>query len=301
MRPSRSHLCAVSLVIGCSERAAPLTEQIEACRGRCVADPVAHCVSAGPSCANGDDCTSGLTCAFPAGPAPCVTAADTIPTCRPTHFNRLALQLGFAVGGMQISIDTTTADSSVQWKAPEHAEFMACALFSCMPSFRPIGLSPDDNDELKKIANFDQCVLIFGAFPAAQSAFVLSRESTYVGPATCLDPQPAPRVVTALAVGCWAYDTTSIIAASDLVHVPGSLLPQLPQIPHTASCEHPGTGCYDAGSDLFGVCVDGTCRRRCRTAADCALLGDTPTMGEHCGWSCEDVPGSELGACMAVP
>src|SRR5678815_3426986 len=177
MKRSHFPLCTALLVLGCSVKSAPPPEQIGPCSGRCIADPVPHCVRADSSCANGNDCSSGLTCARVLSTTTCATQADTMPTCRPTHFNRLMLQMGFGVGGMPISIDTTAADPSVQWQAPEHAEFMACALFSCSPSFFPIGQSPDDEDELSKIMNFKQCVVLFGAFPAAQSAFVLSRES----------------------------------------------------------------------------------------------------------------------------
>jgi hypothetical protein len=301
MKRSHFPLCTALLVLGCSVKSAPPPEQIGPCSGRCIADPVPHCVRADSSCANGNDCSSGLTCARVLSTTTCATQADTMPTCRPTHFNRLMLQMGFGVGGMPISIDTTAADPSVQWQAPEHAEFMACALFSCSPSFFPIGQSPDDEDELSKIMNFKQCVVLFGAFPAAQSAFVLSRESTYFGAASCTASRSAPRVVTSLAVGCWAYDSTSIVAASDLVHIPGSLLSQLPQIPHAGSCLEDGTACYDASKDMFGVCVEHECRRRCRSAVDCALLDDAPGTGDQCGWSCDDVPGSDLGACKALP
>lgn len=301
IKMTKPHLLSIVFVymVACDEIDPVVDGKLQPCSERCISDPSAHCVSIDGTCKNGADCSSGLTCTTIDQNTTCHSQFDDGLQCRPHGFSRLLLQIEFGVGGMPISLDQAGVSPGVVWQAPRNAEFVACALFSCNPSFEVIGLSPTGRHELKKIVNFEQCVLLFGAAPASQSAFALVEENVYHESPRCEQPEAAERVVNDLAVACWAYDTTSILAASDLVHVPGSLLPGLSVIPHDSACMiHPdGSSCYEQAEDRFGVCLGGVCRSRCRTRVDCVTAGPT-SPDDPCAWSCLEVSGNALGACV---
>ena len=268
-------------------------------------DPKRHCVSGDRHCETSSQCASGLTCMEIDPQTPCFTELDGDCQCRPLGFGRLAtgsgrlaLQRGFAVGGMPSAVDTTESPPRLTWQAPAGARYVACALFSCPPAFVKFDCSPTDENELFRIDNFEQCVLLHGAFPATQPGFLLGHESAYPGTSRCAASELGPRVVTELAAGCWAYDTTSIVAATELHPIRGSLLAGLPGLPQDATCATDGDACYDPAADLFGVCLGGACRPRCRSPVDCALADPAPAAGGTCGWMCSEVPGQELGACV---
>jgi hypothetical protein len=267
------------------------------------------CASGDERCVAGSQCPGGLTCAEVAPRDPCFTSGlDEGCQCRPIAFDRLAsgsrrlaLQQGFAVGGMPSFVDPAEAPPRLTWQAPKHARVVACALFSCTPSFVQSGFSPTDEVALFKIDNFDPCVLLFGAFPATQPGFVLGQEHAYEVAPGCAAPEAGSRVVTELSAGCWAYDTTSIIAASELHPIRASLVAGLPGLPHDAACPAPGAACYDATADVLGVCLGGSCRPRCRSRLDCSLGAPAPAANGTCGWDCIEVPGQALGACVPAP
>jgi len=287
----------VMLAVGCGQPPA-IDDDIQACDGRCIADPAARCVAVADTCQDGAQCRSGLSCVVADPRSACHAGDDLGLRCRPHGFGRLDLQTGFGVGGMPISLDQVGATPGVVWQAPHGAEFVACALFSCNPSFVTIGPSPTAAHELKKISNFEQCVLLFGAAPADQSAFALVDENAYQAPERCRGAEPGRQIVAEIAVACWAYDTTSLVAASDLVHVPGALLSSLSAIPHDRTCASNGDACYDAEDDRFGVCLAGACRSRCTTAVDCSIANEASRPVASCDWSCVDVPDTELRACV---
>jgi hypothetical protein len=292
-------LGAVVLLV-VSTACAPRTSTLDgeaSCDQLCLADPTPHCVSADPFCTTSAECASGLTCTPVDGANRCSTRGDRVARCRPAPINRLALQTQFGVGGMTIHIEPTPG---VTWTAPRKAEIVACALFSCNPSFKTIGSSPARKGMLKMIDNFDQCVLLFGTSPASQSQFPLINENAYVGSARCTDPFAGPRVITELAAACWAYDSTSIIAASELVRVPGAIVSEVASIPHDEACRGDGDACYDAAADRFGICLAGTCEKPCVTAADCPSPGDSQSPGTACGWTCQPLPDGEHGACVTA-
>ena len=272
------------------------------------------CAAPGTTCESTWQCPDGLTCmkqgsADPTSPAArCFEVDDADCRCRPLGFGRLAigagrfaLQQGFSVGGMPSSIEVAEGPPRLIWQAPPGARYVACALFACPPRFETFGCSPTDENALAKIDNFQHCVLLFDAAPATQPGFLLSQEHAYNVASRCTLPAAGPRVVLELAAGCWAYDTTSIIAATELHPIRGSLLADLPGIPHDAACEMDGDACYDATADVFGVCLAGACTPRCRSAADCALADPTPSTRSTCGWSCYRPAGHELGACVRQP
>jgi hypothetical protein len=277
-------------------------EGFEICNQLKATDEARYCIAADGACKTSSQCPSGLTCMTdpkdPSSPEP-----NTNCSCRPLGFNRLttgashlALQRGFSVGGMPSFVDTAEVPPRLTWQAPPGARHVACALFSCPPRFTRAGCSPTDENELFQIDNFEQCVLLFDAAPATQPGFLLSHEHAYTDPPRCNASALGPRVVIELAVGCWAYDTTSIVAATELHPIRGSLLAELPGIPHDAACPWAGADCYDATTDVFGVCLEGSCRPRCRTHADCALATDGMS-----GDSCRPLPEQDLSACVRQP
>lgn len=287
----------IAVAVACGDTGPTRLDFIEACDELCISDPTPHCISVDTSCTNSAQCASGLTCARVASDNVCGSRGDLASQCRPAPFNRLLLQTEFGVGGMPISVEPTRG---IAWQAPKAAEFVACALFSCNPSFKTIGSSPTGKRELKTINNFAQCVLLFGASPASQSQFALINENIYRDPARCDTPVGGQRVVTELAAGCWAYDNTSLIAASELVHVPGTLVADLSVIPHNQQCASDGDACYDATVDRFGVCFHGACAARCISSADCVTSTMAPSTDDRCPWICQPLPGEALGACVPL-
>ncbi len=280
-------------------------ERFQICDHLGAEDPERHCASGDRYCETSGQCASGLTCMEIDPRAPCFDELDRACQCRPLGFGRLttgsgrlALQHGFAVGGMASTLDTTKSPPRLTWQAPAGARYVACALFSCPPSFLKFGCSPTDENELFKIDNFEQCVLLSGAFPATQPGFILGHENAYRDPPRCAASELGPRVVIELAAGCWAYDTTSIVAASELHPIRGSLLAGIPGLPQAEACAADGDACLDAATDMFGVCLEGSCRPRCRSRVDCSLADPAPAAGGTCGWDCSPVPGQELGACV---
>jgi hypothetical protein len=276
--------------------------------------PGRPCAAAGTACKSSRQCPGGLTCmkqgpADPTSPAaPCFETDDAGCQCRPRGFGRLAigagrlaLQQGFSVGGMPSSVEVEEGTPRLTWQAPPSARYVACALFACPPQFDTFGCSPTDENALAKIDNFEQCVLLFHAAPATQPGFLLGHEHAYDEALRCAAAETGSRVVIELAAGCWAYDTTSIVAATELHPIRGSLLSDLPGIPHDAACLMDGASCYGATADVFGVCLGGACTPRCRSRADCALADPTPSTSRACGWSCYRPTGHDLGACVREP
>jgi hypothetical protein len=291
---------------------APGNGEVKICDLLSKDDPIRNFVSGGATCEDGTQCPSGFTCAEVSSQDSCFTAEDDEGCrCRPvaegrlaTGLRRLALQRGFGVGGMTTVVETAEVPPRLTWQAPKDARIVACALFSCSPSFVQIqsGCSPTDEVALFKIDNFDQCVLLFGAFPATQPGFVLGHENAYVASPSCPAPdETGARVVTELSAGCWAYDTTGIIAASELHPIRGSLLAGLPGLPQDGACTADWAACYDAAVDVFGVCLGGSCRPPCASPVDCSLGAPAPTPGGTCGWDCRKMSGQALGACVPAP
>lgn len=264
----------------------------------CVDTCSSNCISQDGRCQDSSQCGSGLECTQFDPTDRCVAAADLESRCRPGGFDRLALQKGFRTGGMQISIDQTDSTPEVTWQAPRGSDVVACALFSCNPEFMRVGCSPTGEHELMQIVNFKQCVLLFGASPSSQLSFALIRENEYTEAEKCTGTHPPPRLITKLAAGCWSYDGTSLTAASELVHVAGTLLPDLPIIPHDSLCTMDGDNCYDGSVDRFGVCLAGICSSTCMTGADCARSAGSVSPGASCDWSCRAIPGHAIGACV---
>ena len=164
-----------------------------------------------------------------------------------------------------------------QWEVPKDAWTVVCALFGCLPEVDSHGGGPE------RIANYDECVIAEDIYrldldaPESTPFSVLGDTGNgFVSPgdARCgaLDDRPPSQVrkLTALAVGCWAYSDTKLIAATRLAHLtPGDTGSYNGQVPKTAQCGADFTPCYESEKNFFGTCHDGACQPRCTVDADC--------------------------------
>ncbi|NVB36628.1 hypothetical protein G6O69_02205 [Pseudenhygromyxa sp. WMMC2535] len=114
----------------------------------------------------------------------------------------------------------------LEWTAPEESVLVTCALFTCPPVF-------DVSGSVVDIANFDRCVSALsytsetaGTFSPGDSenAYIPGADAYAALAPGCPLPDSGdnPRegqAVTALLVGCWAYDEWSLIRASKLYYV----------------------------------------------------------------------------------
>ncbi|HUQ02623.1 MAG TPA: hypothetical protein VM261_09020 [Kofleriaceae bacterium] len=142
---------------------------------------------------------------------------------------------------------------------------------------------------------------MFAATQAERGLFALdweNRQDTHR--VTCADEEDYGRYIEDLLVGCWAYDESRIIAATQLQRVPPSRVAHL-GVPATMECpdrEADGPECFRENEKVFGLCVNRTCRRRCRQAADCTPFS---SPGDPCFWECAPVERSVLGVCKQLP
>jgi hypothetical protein len=159
-------------------------------------------------------------------------------------------------------------------------------LFGCLPEIRRADGGPE------RIVNYDECVIaedIYRLDPDAPESTPFSvlgdtgNEFVPPGDARCASvlgrPKKQARKLTALAVGCWAYSDTKLIAATRLAHVtPAETGAYDGQVPKSAECGDDFTSCYDPESDVFGTCYHGHCSARCTEDPDCLpqLVADEP-------------------------
>lgn len=232
----------------------------------------------GEECLLDSQCMPPFVCspepALPGGPS-CVAAGKSPGStagCRVPRYGQPpdgSLIHGFSASELTLFRNRSGAATVFTWSAPEHTEWVQCALFACTPEF----LAVDDNTQT--IANYSSCVLADESEPPMGSFNLgdLHRRVVWVH----YLPQR-------LAVGCWAYGMTGILAASRLETVG---LDELPAIPELWS----GDGCASGGQNglacevsdragWLGSCDKTICRRRCNNATDCELMSPlTPDSG----------------------
>lgn len=294
---------AISLVVGCS----PSVPTPAHCDGTCVADPAGHCIL--DPCRDDTECPSGLRCDPGAASATACARGAAISTCHwgPPSIDRLALINGFGVRTMALQV-TPSPDLGFSWISPGNAMFVACGVFTCNPVVAKRQVHDDADDpvssdtKLWQIANTEACLLQLYATDTSRSALPIDRREQQPAPAaSCAADQTYDRVIDFVAAGCWTYDTSTIIAASELVAIPAAALASATHdIPGDAPCAHDGDACHDPAHDFFGACLAGTCQPRCTSAVDCELadaqlLGHTPD--DLCRWDCRPVPTSLVGVC----
>jgi hypothetical protein len=333
-------LLVAALVGACTDGASPRT----ACRqvDTCLNDTMAHCVvPASHSCRDTASeqagrsamrCPGGTSCQadVPANACSPSTTADIAGArCRPMHartWDAHALERGFQVPRLPLSIDEAEPGVvSVAWTPPEGGAIVACALFSCEPSFEIAGQSLDGQESTVRMANFDLCATGQRAVRASQGSLLIPTDLERVIAADICELASDAELRRAMPVnallGCWAYDDTRVIAASQLYQWL-ALAPTLAQ-----ECK-PGTHgrpCFDASHGEFGTCAEEQCLPRCVTAHDCeseslargvpdseldggvdedaSPAGDagppTDAGPQPCRWECRPVvPGDPLGVCV---
>jgi hypothetical protein len=120
-------------------------------------------------------------------------------------------------------------------------------------------------------------------------------------------------LVSALLVGCWAYNDIALLAASDLRMVAPENISDPESMIRQDCADVDGGTCLLPNGD-YGICFSGGCRRRCSDRRDCEPSGSS-TMVETaggaggasslvtltCSHTCEKVQSTTVGACMEVP
>lgn len=246
-----------------------------------MADPVPHLVCP-DECTRDDECPLGTVCGTPAG-------LDSL-VCTPPrgpHTPSTALSEGFGVPQMNGTLTTVqlpAADGSVQasaelaWRAPSDATVVTCALFACPPVV-----------EHGRIVNYDECVLARTVSEQVEGSLSLGdaeREHPRATTDSCADgstpvADTAGRVpVTELLVGCWAYDDTSLVAATRLRRPAAE---EIFDFHGTFDLDCRGDDAEGRTCVLFdgvmGTCASAGCHRRCLRDADCGVDGQRGTPG----------------------
>lgn len=292
-RDVRSAVCG--LIVGGLSCALGACDGSEGPHGRCdrpaeccLADPVYHCLSP-TDCTSSRDCPAGTVCVEdeeaepdPAEPVcpgdvPLAACAGEGPKrCRlpsPDSTALTALTDGFGTSQFRIEVVHSDDSQAFAFDAPPETEAVVCALFACAPEVGTVGAG---EDAVRRILNFDRCVVGMDVFGVSRGVFDLggARLASSKPPpdrsTTCHgEPDFAhPWVVTELLVGCWAYDDISIVGASWLLPV-DPLHVNFPNLVVASCRDNDGRSCMLDDRGHFGTCRDGSCRRRCVDAADC--------------------------------
>jgi hypothetical protein len=276
-----------------------------AANARCVADPVAHCVSP-TSCVDSSECPAGLSCLPGAiGAGVCASGAQTCSTgtcgigaAPPVN----ALLSGFGLEQpLPLEISVVGGYAQVSWTPPGDATAVACALFSCPPEVTARG-GP------LEIVNFDECALGFGVYPPIGALFDLGNGSAAYRPSSsaCADGASSSPVLSIVSVACWSYSSTTLVEASLLTAIPPSEAILASSLVASSCAQTSPQNCVipDGG---IGTCLDGDCRPRCAVDADCDLgatgsQNDTPDAeagtDAASGARCEALQGFAFGVCV---
>ena len=270
-----------------------------ACLGGCVADPASHCVVT-DACSDSRDCRSGTAClasADASGEKRCQVPDQSL---KPVD----TLVTGFTAARLRLTPLKTEGSTAVafEWEIPDGTTLVSCALFSCLPEVA------GDGSRLE-IINFDQCAVAWDVFvvdpdkpigfPFSLAEDVGNHYQPESNPAECQGKKlaHAPRRVTHLAVGCWAYNTFGLTHASKLLYVDPSSVGDYGEIPQSAACTVDASECYDSSNRFFGTCLEGKCRARCLTDTNCFSEAEQdPTTGGAGGQRSADGDVSAGGA-----
>ena len=302
------------LVASCGDDDPP--PEPESCPCACTAvDPVAHCVRT-QSCDSTADCPTGTVCAelrsgqsFPVaeGNDPLAACGSSTPGKRcqlpAGRMGRHLLNTGFEVPAFGLFRLQSTSLAAFTWNPPVDTHAVHCALFACPPV---VSETVRDDRPFYQIENFEECVLAAKVYEPGEGVFDLGDASLAFDP----DDAPpdcgtaSPRVVHELMAGCWAYDTSQIIAASPLEPVsPSETFNYNDQFDLVCTSEATGRTCARDGSAL-GICRGGVCRAPCVTQRDCNAVSDppdtdggAPDAGDGASFVCVK-EGGYVGACM---
>jgi hypothetical protein len=306
-----SLISAPALCVACS------TEESSA--DRCAPGPCSHdsCASI-VNCAANADCPLGTRCdqgECKVDPFP-VTEDDSLVT-------------GFDVPEFSLRV-TDTAPMTFEWLAPKHAVRVTCALLTSPPEFPTI--SKRSERALIRMTNANRAIERQRTFNTGLTStnegfsFTLGelgpldsgmREGCAVPGALFQAPQKTYYpIVEVLRVGCWAFDSVKVVAATRLVAIPSQSMPESGNVP-LALCDAQATGAWCKRAGQPGTCRSQTCdtnmptfsQGRAPDAAAGAPGTDTPSSlvvivdckGQTDGTSCvEPVTASEaFGQCQS--
>jgi hypothetical protein len=251
---------------------------------------IAH--DAAPFDCTGDaDCPSGTVCA-PASSADDLEAliADFSSCAVPEKIERTcqipatrsglrqALTQGFGVKAFALTgVQSQTSSRSAEftWKDAGYA-VVHCALFACRPEVRPV-------DGRRVIANYDECVIAREIFEPGSGVFDLSNPelqyTSAIHKSGCKSLK-GPRI-SELLVGCWAYDSTSLVAATPLEVVDLStrdIFNYRELFASTCAADTIDRACVTSCKGRLGACRGaGDCAELCVTDRDC--MTDSVTVG----------------------
>ncbi len=241
--------------------------------GQEVFDPYQHEVCL-RRCSDALDCPRGSLCAKADEESAngfCALPTDTLQT------SRRALLDGFGVEQMSATMVVEDA-YELHWSRPPDASLVTCVLLSCPPAFRIPGDAagewlPPTESSRAVIANYHHCVIASEHSSQPEGSFSLRERDNQHEPPTGFmetngpgsgdadcpehavgDPRsPGPHgcaPVTELLTGCWAYDGSSIVAATRLFSVDSR---EIYNYHDFSSLE--GRCRPDEPSDMYRVCV----------------------------------------------
>lgn len=239
-------------------------------------------------CQSSDECVMGTQCLHPPPLPPCGQDAQVAGrSCRiASTLGNLSdtLITGFKVPSFHLSkkanIDGTAAFT---WTPPGEARIMKCALFGCVPE---VVEQEEKYDELYgryRIVNYDKCVLAERLYEPANGTFNVGDSVIEKTIPPEVDKTWRPEKsweITALVVGCWAFDTSRIIAATALMSVsPKEVFNYHHAIDMNCSSGEKRS-CWLDDEQIWGTC-NPTCLKRCLTTHDCPPRAKTipPDMG----------------------
>jgi hypothetical protein len=247
-----------------------------------LADPRPRCLLL-DHCSNDAECPRGAVC-------------NNLGSCvaqKTRSSDETALIAGFETQPMVADLDVDESGATLSWVAPfRSVEIVRCVLFTCAPVI-------ESQMGLLRIVNYDKCAYVETDFAVLQGVFDLGQTHLrFLTPeqsdARCDNRAPkAPAIVSDLLAGCWAFDQTSLVAASRLRSVPPAGVSPFATIPRDATCATNGDQCYDSETDRFGTCYAQSCRLRCLQDFECAVVApETP-------FKCLRVdPVTPLGVCV---
>ena len=181
------------------------------------------------------------------------------------------LPIDFGVRRLTLAPISGTIAPSFRWSAPQGTLAVQCALFACPPI---IEVDQDVGAGVMSIAgraivNYDACVLLEGTFSPDAGA-VLLEAMRLPKRRTCTSYAPvvaAPPAMTGIAMGCWFYGETAILAATSLAAVDPAAAADLVE-GISPNCTGDGRSACPLDGGM-GICVGETCTPRCRTHEDC--------------------------------
>jgi hypothetical protein len=244
------------------------------------------------ACEDGAQCPQGSTCQR----GSCLLAGSS-------DIRAEALIVGFHAHEFDL-VRSAGADVQYELVAPDRAARVVCGLFACEPRFAHASYG---STELSRIKNAAQCLQREHVFNTQTSGepqkftFRLADLRT-PEPTECSssmlgisNPDRASRagypVVEALRLGCWASDKTHVLAATRLIAVSVSDLPEGESVLRS-DCQAAPDGSWCSLPGDLGTCQAGGCDFTKRPGVSAVQIdaGGAPNDTAEVPTSCEGLP-----------